>query len=130
MLKRHYTVFTFLQALPTDTSTVVTTSENFGAWLSATKNLRRLINKAGKSENMATLRNDLVHFDVALNGGQVPHLMAHELLFNMATRKHHVADFNHAKTTLFTTELRTCMVTGLPNPRTRLAACKAMVHER
>jgi hypothetical protein len=67
MLKRHYTVFTFLQALPTDTSTIVTTSENFGVWLRATKNLRRNVNKAGKTENIATLGNDLVHFHVALN---------------------------------------------------------------
>jgi hypothetical protein len=58
------------------------------------------------------------------------HLMAHKLLFNMATRKRHVADFNHTKTTLFTTELRTYMVTGLPNSRTRLTTYKAIVHER
>lgn len=67
MLKRHHTIFAFLRALPTDASTIMTTSENLGAWLSATENLRRNINKAGESEDMATLGNNLVNFDVTLD---------------------------------------------------------------
>jgi hypothetical protein len=41
-----------LASIKCDASTIVTTSENFGAWLRATKNLRRNVNKAGKTENM------------------------------------------------------------------------------
>lgn len=67
MLKRHHVVFIFLRALPTGTFIIVTISEKLGVWLSATENLRRNINKAGESENMAILGNNLVNFDVILD---------------------------------------------------------------
>lgn len=56
--------------------------------------------------------------------------MIYERLSNVAIRKHHVGDFDHAKTALGTTEFRTCMVIGLPNSRIRLVACKTMMYER
>lgn len=67
MIKRHHAVFAFLGAHPTNTYTTVTTSENIGAWLSTTEILRRNINEAGESENMATLGNNLVNFEVTLD---------------------------------------------------------------
>jgi hypothetical protein len=79
---------------------------------------------------MATLGNDLLNLHVALDGCQIVHLVTKDFLFNMATRKHHIRDLDQAKATLLATEFWTRMITGLSNPRARLAAGKGVMKNR
>ena len=112
VLKYSSSIADFLETISTATAAVVATAENVGAWPRATEDRGRYIFETANSNCMATFWNTFFDLDVAFNDFQVRHLMAKDSFLDMTTRKLHVLNFCHARTTIFTTKLGTFVLTG------------------
>ena len=128
MVEGAHSSIRFPTASPAETATAVTTAKNLRAWLGTTEGRGRNIDGAANVNGVATSRSGFVHLYIALDRGQVRHLVASKHLFAMATWQRHIRNLEHARSTLLAAELRTLVPAIRPDSRTGLAACQTVVH--
>lgn len=112
VLKYSASIVDFLEIISAAIAAVVATAKNVGAWPRATEDRRRYIFETSNLNCMATFWNIFFDLDVAFYNFQVRHLMAKDRFLDMTTRKLHVLNSRHARTTIFTTKLGTLVLTG------------------